>query len=75
MASLFEPTMRSFNPLSVPEGKYLVLGDKRDNSGDSLYSGYVEHSQIVGQVLGVLASWNKFHYYSTRTERFFTALQ
>jgi signal peptidase I len=42
---------RSFGPVTVPEGQYLMLGDSRDNSKDSRYIGFVPriHSmRIIG---------------------------
>jgi signal peptidase I len=37
--------------LLVPQGKYLLLGDNRDNSMDSRYWGFVPRDHIVGKVM------------------------
>lgn len=66
--------MRSFGPVTIPEGKYFMMGDNRDNSADSRYFGFVDRSLILGQARYVVVSLDINHHYRPRWERFFTAL-
>lgn len=61
--------MRSFGPVKVPAGEYLMLGDNRDNSRDSRYIGLVKRELITGQVKRLLFSLNGDNYYLPRLER------
>jgi signal peptidase I len=38
----------------VPEGRYLMLGDNRDNSTDSRVWGFLPHEQVYGKAVRVL---------------------
>jgi signal peptidase I len=42
------PSMRSFPEIKVPDGSYFMMGDNRDNSGDSRYFGFIERDRILG---------------------------
>jgi signal peptidase I len=57
------PSMRSFPAVHVPEGSYFMMGDNRDNSGDSRYFGFVDRSKILGKATDVVVSldYEKFH--------------
>lgn len=74
MATPALPAMRSFGPVKVPEGKFFMMGDNRDNSFDSRYFGCVERSQILGRATAVAISLDHSAYWEPRLHRFFTAL-
>ncbi|MBA3535043.1 MAG: signal peptidase I [Tatlockia sp.] len=74
MALATQPALRTFGPLKVPEGEFLMLGDSRDNSGDSRYFGFVPRKQIVGRAERVILSWDKDDFYKPRFKRFFQQL-
>jgi signal peptidase I len=67
--------MRNFGPVTVPEGKYFVMGDNRDNSRDSRYFGFVDRKLIVGKAKIVIGSIDLTGNYLPRLKRFFEPLQ
>jgi signal peptidase I len=74
MFNLVRPSVRSFGPVAVPEGSYLMMGDNRDDSADSRYFGFVERDRIIGRATAIALSLDRNHYYRPRWHRFFRAL-
>ena len=46
-----------FGPVTVPEDKYFVMGDNRDNSQDSRYWGFLPRSYVKGKALLIYWSY------------------
>jgi signal peptidase I len=61
---------RTFGPVTVARGEYLMLGDNRDNSVDSRVIGLVPRKLLVGRAERVLVSADYQGNWMPRTERF-----
>jgi signal peptidase I len=62
--------MRSFGPVTVPAGEYLMLGDNRDDSADSRYIGFVPRKEVMGRARNVAFSLDPARLYLPRLNRF-----
>lgn len=59
MFSPSRPSLASFGPVTIPKGKYFMMGDNRDNSADSRFFGFVDRNLIVGKATTVVISKNE----------------
>ena len=66
--------LESFQPVTIPEGFYLVMGDNRDNSADSRVIGLVPRNEIIGRSTMVAFSLNYDNYLIPRSERFLKSI-
>ena len=66
---------RTFGPITVPAGQYMMLGDNRDNSVDSRYYGLVPREMLIGRAERVLVSADIEGDWLPRFERFGMAMR
>lgn len=71
--SPFQPSRQTFGPITIPEGKYLMLGDNRDRSADSRFFGLVDRNRIVGRATIIVIS-REGNFLHPRFDRFFKDL-
>jgi signal peptidase I len=70
-----DPQRDTFGPLVIPAGRYLMLGDNRDDSADSRYFGLVPRELLIGRAVAIIASADIRSRWQPRFERFGEPLQ
>jgi len=72
--SQYGTAVSTFDPITVPEGYYLAMGDNRDQSADSRSIGFIPRNEIVGRTRSVVLSLDYDNHHIPRSDRFFHKL-
>ena len=70
-----EPAYASFDPVTLGDDEYLVLGDNRDGSSDYRRIGVVTRERIIGRAHAVAFSLDLDNYWLPRVDRWFNNIQ
>jgi signal peptidase I len=65
---------RDVPEMTVPPGRYFMMGDNRDDSLDSRWFGLVDRNLIVGKAVAIALSVNPNAQYRPRWQRFLSPL-
>ena len=60
----------NFEPITIPQSHYMMLGDNRDNSADSRRIGFVHRNRITGRAHTIAFSVDYDRWYLPRLDRF-----
>ena len=74
MSLAHQNALRDFDEITVPAGRYFMMGDNRDRSYDSRYFGFVTRDRFLGQANAVMLSFDPDHYLLPRLSRCLTGL-
>jgi signal peptidase I len=66
--ALMLPVRDNYGPVTVPDGKYFMMGDNRDDSQDSRFWGFVDRSDLHGKAWRIY--WSSDGIGSVRWTRF-----
>lgn len=58
-ASKYRPTRDNWGPIVVPNGRFFLLGDNRDESLDSRFWGFLDPSRVKGKASVVYYSYER----------------
>lgn len=63
------PDRGDVSNIDVPPGKYLMIGDNRDNSTDGRYFGFVPEENLVGRATRIWFNWDPQRSWMPRWDR------
>ena len=75
LARYLPSPVSNYGPVTVPAGRYLAMGDNRDDSYDSRFFGAVPRQEIVGRACCIAFSLDPAHHWLPRSGRWGLALR
>lgn len=75
LARYLPSPLSNYGPVTVPAGRYLAMGDNRDDSYDSRFFGFVPRPEIVGRACCVAFSLDPARHWLPRRGRWALGLE